>query len=76
MNLFAYNAFGGLEILPLNLFVPVSSPEANAGVLSWDTPGQFENLREVMEEARKRGMILNMTNGRGGPLKAVNTEKW
>jgi len=67
VNLFADNAFGGLEIQPLNLFVPVSTPEAQARVLSWDTPGFYENVRTVMDEARERGIIIDMTDGSGWP---------
>ena len=67
VNLFADNAFGGLEIQPLSLFVPASSPEAKSRVLSWDTPEYYENVRTVMDEARKRSMIIDMTNGSGWP---------
>jgi alpha-L-rhamnosidase len=67
VNLFSDNAFGGLEIQPLNLFVPASSPEAKSRVLSWDTPEYYENVRTVLEEARKRGIIIDMTDGSGWP---------
>jgi hypothetical protein len=67
VNLFADNGFGGLEIQPLSLFVPASSPEAKSRVLSWDSPEYYENVRTALEEARKRGIIIDMTNGSGWP---------
>jgi len=35
--------------------------------LGWDTPEYYGNLKTVMEEARKRGLIVDMTNGSGWP---------
>ena len=67
VNLFADNGFGGLEIQPLDLFVPVSTPEARSRVLSWDTPEYYDNVRTVLQEARKRGIIIDMTDGSGWP---------
>ena len=45
----------------------MTSDEIKARVLSWDTPGYYENLRSVLDEARKQGLIVDMTNGSGWP---------
>lgn len=66
INLFADNNFGGVEIQPLNLFVP-GSKEALAKVVTWDSPDYYDNVRTVMEEARKRGLTVDMTDGSGWP---------
>lgn len=67
IDLFADRAFGGVEIQTLSLAVPRSSAETTAKILSWDTPDYYANLKTVMEEARKRGLIVDMTNGSGWP---------
>jgi alpha-L-rhamnosidase len=66
INLFADNNFGGVEIQPLNLFVP-GSQEERQKITSWDTPDYYENVKAVMEEARKRGLTVDMTDGSGWP---------
>jgi hypothetical protein len=66
INLFANNHFGGIEIQPLNLFVPGSS-EVRAKVNTWDTPDYYSNVIAVMQEARKRGLTVDMTDGSGWP---------
>jgi hypothetical protein len=66
INLFADNAFGGMEIQTINFSLP-ESIKNSAKVLSWDTPEYYENLKTVMEEAKKRGLIIDMTNGSGWP---------
>jgi len=66
INLFADNHFGGVEIQPMNLFVP-GSQEVRARATSWDTPEYYANVIAVMEEARKRGLIVDMTDGSGWP---------
>ena len=75
INLFADNDFGGVEIQPLNLFVP-GSKEERARAVSWDTPDYYENVKAVMEEARKRGVTVDMTDGSswppGGPYLSVD----
>ena len=58
--------FGGVEIQPLNLFIP-GSKEQHEKVVSWDTPDYYENVRTVMEEARKHGLTVDMTDGSGWP---------
>ncbi len=64
--MFADNDFGGMEIQPLNLFVP-GTAEARAKAVTWDTPGYYANVIAVMQEARKRGMTIDMTDGSGWP---------
>jgi alpha-L-rhamnosidase len=67
INLFADNKFGGLEIQPMaQLFVP-GTKEDKARVNTWDTPDYYENLIAVMQEARKRGLTIDMTDGSGWP---------
>lgn len=67
INLFADNDFGGVEIQPMNLAIPLLSQEVRTKVLSWDTPDYYENAKAVMEEARKRGITVDMTDGSGWP---------
>jgi hypothetical protein len=66
IDLFADNHFGGVEIQPLNLFIP-GGADVRAKVQSWDTPGYYANVIAVMQEARKRGLIVDMTDGSGWP---------
>jgi hypothetical protein len=67
INLFADNSFGGVEIQPMApLFVP-GTKEARVKVVTWDTPDYYDNLKTVMEEARKRGVTVDMTDGSGWP---------
>ncbi|HZY35975.1 MAG TPA: glycosyl hydrolase [Mucilaginibacter sp.] len=66
INLFADNDFGGMEIQPLNLFVP-GTAQARAKAVTWDTPDYYANVIAVMQEARKRGMTIDMTDGSGWP---------
>ncbi|MET3127796.1 hypothetical protein ABID42_002915 [Arcicella rosea] len=66
INLFADNAFAGVEIQTLKLGMPITA-ENRDKILSWDTPQYYENVKAVMEEARKRGLIIDMTNGSGWP---------
>lgn len=67
INLFADNDFGGVEIQPMaSLFAP-GTAAARAKMVTWDTPDYYDNLRTVMEEARKRGMTVDMTDGSGWP---------
>ncbi len=66
IKLFADNDFGGVEVQPLNLFVP-GTAEARAKAVTWDTPDYYANLIAVMQEARKRGITVDMTDGSGWP---------
>lgn len=73
IDLFADNTFAGVEIQPLKLGIPLSD-ENRDKVLSWDTPQYYENLKTVMEQSRKRGLIVDMTNGSGWPAGSVILE--
>lgn len=66
INLFADNHFGGVEIQPLNLFV-LGTSEGRAKVNTWDTPDYYANVIAVMQEARKRGLTVDITDGSGWP---------
>jgi hypothetical protein len=66
MNLFADNGFAGVEVQPMNLAIPMDA-QVRSRVTSWDTPEYYENLKAVMEEARRRNMIVDVTNGSGWP---------
>ncbi len=66
INLFADNGFAGVEVQPMNLAIPMNA-DVRRRVTSWDSPEYYENLRTVMEEARKRNMIVDVTNGSGWP---------
>ncbi|MDR1556989.1 MAG: hypothetical protein LBS88_08180 [Tannerellaceae bacterium] len=67
INVLADNAFGGVEIQPFGINVPMPSAEVRSRVLSWDTPAFYEHVKLTMEEARKRGLIVDMNNGSGWP---------
>jgi len=66
VELFANNGFGGVEIQPLNIGLPMDRI-TRSKILSWDTPEYYENLKVVLEEARKYGLIVDLTNGSGWP---------
>ncbi|GGH33473.1 hypothetical protein GCM10007423_23770 [Dyadobacter endophyticus] len=66
MNLFADHFFGGVEVQPLNIVIPMNE-KTRPKVTSWDTPAYYKNLTVVMEEARKRKLIVDVTNGSGWP---------
>ncbi|WP_435354851.1 glycosyl hydrolase [Emticicia sp. SJ17W-69] len=66
INVFADNDFAGVEIQTLYLGIPIND-ENRPKIMSWDSPQYYENVKTVMEEARKRGLIVDMTNGSGWP---------
>ncbi|MES2519249.1 MAG: glycosyl hydrolase [Bacteroidota bacterium] len=66
INVFADNAFAGVELQTLYLGIPINA-ENRPKIMSWDTPEYYENVKTVMEEARKRGLMIDMTNGSGWP---------
>lgn len=67
VNLFADNHFGGVEIQPLGLVFPVASQEQGTRIMSFDSPDYYQNIDVVMQEAQKRGLIVDMTVGSGWP---------
>ncbi|MVM30946.1 hypothetical protein GO755_12965 [Spirosoma sp. HMF4905] len=66
INLFADNGFGGVEIQPINRFAP-GPKEVRAKEITWDTPDYYDNVIAVMQEARKRGITVDMSDGSGWP---------
>lgn len=66
INLFADKAFAGVEIQTLKLGVPITG-ENRDKLSSWDSPEYYDHVKTVMEESRKRGLIVDMTNGSGWP---------
>lgn len=67
VSLFADHHFGGVEIQPLGLVFPVTSQEQGARIMSFDSPAYYQNIDAVMQEAQKRGMIVDITVGSGWP---------
>ncbi|HEY4785005.1 MAG TPA: glycosyl hydrolase [Bacteroidales bacterium] len=67
INLFANNHFGGVEIQPLALVLPTKGPGRADRIMSYDTPLYYDNLRTVFEEAQKKGLTVDMTDGSGWP---------
>jgi hypothetical protein len=65
--LFADNGFAGVEIQPFNINISSSSDDVLQKVLSWDTPEFYRNVKVVLEEAKKKGLIVDMNNGSGWP---------
>lgn len=66
INVFADNSFAGVELQTLYLGIPINA-ENRPKVMSWDSPEYYENVKAVMQEAQKRGLIIDMTNGSGWP---------
>ncbi|WP_281631592.1 glycosyl hydrolase [Flavobacterium luteolum] len=67
INLFADNNFGGVEIQPMSLVFPTKGKGRADRIMGFDTPLYYENLKAVFEEARKRGVTVDMTDGSGWP---------
>ena len=67
VNLFADHHFGGIEIQPIALVNPIKSKEQSARIQSFDSPEYYKNVEAVLEEAQKRGLIVDMTVGSGWP---------
>lgn len=67
INLFADHGYGGVEIQTLTNRLPIIDKEARERVMSWDSPSYYEHIHTVMEEARKRGLTVDITNGSGWP---------
>ena len=67
INLFADNHFGGVEIQPaIIIYIPGTKEDRDRAV-TWDTPEYYDNVKAVMEEARNRGITVDMTDGSGWP---------
>ncbi len=68
INVFADHAFGGVEIQAFSINVPLKDEDTRNKVQSWDTPEFYSNVRSVLEEARRRNIIVDMNNGSGWPV--------
>lgn len=67
INLFADNNFGGVEIQPMAMVFPSKGAGRSDRIMSYDTPLYYDNLKSVFEEARKRGITVDLTDGSGWP---------
>lgn len=67
INVLADNGFGGVEIQPLNIGLPLIPRETGNRILSWDSEEYYANARTVLIEARRRGLTVDFTNGSGWP---------
>ena len=67
VNLFADNHFGGVEIQPFALVFPTKGEGRADRIMSYDTPKYYDNLATVMQEAQKKGMLVDLTDGSGWP---------
>jgi hypothetical protein len=72
VNIFADNHFGGVEIQPFAMVMPAKGKGRSERITSFDTPAYYDNLRNVLEEAKKRGLIVDMNNGSGWPAGGAN----
>ena len=62
LQLFADNHFAGVEIQPMSLVMPTKGKGRADRIMSYDTPLYYSNLATVMEEARRLGLIVDLTN--------------
>lgn len=67
LQLFADHHFGGVEIQPMGLVMPTKGKGRAERIMSYDSPLYYENLAMVMDEARRLGLIVDLTNGSGWP---------
>jgi hypothetical protein len=67
INLFADNNFGGVEIQPMAMVFPTKGAGRSDRIMSYDTPFYYDNLKSLFEEARKRGITVDLTDGSGWP---------
>ena len=67
LQLFADHHFGGVEIQPMGLVMPTKGKGRAERIMSYDSPLYYENLATVMDEARRLGLIVDLTNGSGWP---------
>lgn len=67
VDLLAENWFGGAEIQPFEAALGKMNPEEMARVQSVDTESFFQHLAAAMEEAKTKGLILDLTLGSGWP---------
>ncbi|WPV01970.1 glycosyl hydrolase [Mucilaginibacter sp. cycad4] len=68
INLFADNHFGGVEIQPFALVFPAKGgKEQQDRITGYDSPEYYDNLKAVLNEANKRGLTVDLTDGSGWP---------
>ncbi|WP_183561583.1 glycosyl hydrolase [Mucilaginibacter sp. SP1R1] len=68
VDLFADNHFGGVEIQPFALVFPAKGgKEQQDRITGYDSPEYYDNLRAVLDEANKRRLIVDLTDGSGWP---------
>lgn len=66
IGLFTENGFGGVEIQILTPSLPSTLAKVRA-TRGWDTPEYYHHVRSVLGEAKRKGLIIDMTNGSGWP---------
>lgn len=68
VNIFAENGFAGVEIQPFTRGLnPNAEKKESERVNSWDTPGFYDNLRTVLEQAKFKGLTVDLNGGSGWP---------
>ena len=68
INVFAENGFAGVEIQPFTRGLnPNAKKEELDRVYSWDTPSFYDNLRTVLEQAKSKGLTVDLNGGSGWP---------
>lgn len=67
INLLADKGFGGVEIQPFAMVLPTKGAGRSDRIMSYDSPSYYDNLRLVLETARQRGLIVDLTDGSGWP---------
>lgn len=61
--------FAGVEIQPFAIGMDPDAPQkVQKRWYSWDSPSYYKKLRVVMRQAKKLGLIVDMTAGSGWPL--------
>ena len=68
VDLFADHHFGGVEIQPFALIIPVKGGKPQQDrITGYDSPEYYDNLRTVLDEANKKGLTVDLTDGSGWP---------
>jgi len=67
LGLFEKNNIGGVEIQPFALVFPTKGTGRADRIMSYDTPSYYDNLKFTLEEAYKKGITVDLTDGSGWP---------
>lgn len=67
VNVLVENRFAGVEIQPFTTGINPNSKRLDK-VYSWDTPSYYSNLKAVLDEAKKTGLIVDLNGGSGWPI--------